>query len=164
MQTKKRYRPNVAAVILSSDYPHKCEFFLGKRLDIKNTWQFPQGGIDKGESAQEALLRELKEEIGCNSVDIIAEYPHWIKYDFPSGVTARKMYPFDGQKQRYFLVRLKSDAKINLDYYHEPEFEDYRYVEYKQLLKKATYFKRKVYRRVIEHFLREGHITDVDSP
>ncbi|MCH9741314.1 MAG: RNA pyrophosphohydrolase [Epsilonproteobacteria bacterium] len=163
MQTEKRYRPNVAAVILSSDYPHKCEFFLGKRSDIKNAWQFPQGGIDDGETPVEALFRELQEEIGCNSVDVIAEYPHWIKYDFPNGTSSRKIYPFDGQTQKYFLVQLKRDAKINLDCYHEPEFEDYRYVEYEQLLKKATYFKRRVYRRVIEHFVREGHIVDVDS-
>ncbi len=163
MQTKKRYRPNVAAVILSSDYPQKCEFFLGKRSDIKNAWQFPQGGIDDGETPKEALLRELQEEIGCNSVEVIAEYPFWIKYDFPNGVTARKMYPFDGQTQKYFLVKLKDGAKINLDSYHEPEFEDYKYVGYEQLLKKATYFKRRVYKRVIEHFVKEGHISNVNS-
>ena len=162
MRTEKRYRPNVAAVILSSNYPHKCEFFLGKRSDIKNAWQFPQGGIDEGETPVEALLRELQEEIGCNSVEVIAEYPHWIKYDFPNGVSSRKMYPFDGQIQKYFLVKLKHNAKINLDGYHDPEFEDYRYVEYGQLLKKATYFKRKVYRRVIEHFVKEGYIVDVN--
>jgi putative (di)nucleoside polyphosphate hydrolase len=68
------------------------------------------------------------------------------------------MYPFDGQTQKYFLVKLKRDAKINLDSYHEPEFEDYKYVEYEQLLKKATYFKRKVYRRVIEYFVKERYI------
>ena len=162
MRKGKRYRPNVAAVILSSDYPQKCKFFLGKRSDIKNVWQFPQGGIDIGETPVEALLRELQEEIGCNSVNIIAEYPYWIKYDFPNGVTARKMYPFDGQSQKYFLVILKSGASINLDTHHEPEFEDYKYVEYKQLLKKATYFKRRVYKRVIEYFVREGHIIDVN--
>ncbi len=75
MEIRKRYRPNVAAIILSSNYPHKCEFFLGKRSDIKNSWQFPQGGIDKGETPKEALLRELQEEIGCSSVEVIAEYP-----------------------------------------------------------------------------------------
>ena len=160
---KKRYRPNVAAVILSSTYPQKCEFFLGKRSDVRNTWQFPQGGIDEGETPEEALLRELKEEIGCNEVDIIAEYPYWISYDFPVGVKARKMYPFDGQRQKYFLVKLHDGAKIDLESYHDQEFEDYKYVEYKQLLKKATYFKRHIYRRVIEHFLKEGHIDNVDS-
>jgi putative (di)nucleoside polyphosphate hydrolase len=159
MQTKKRYRPNVAAVILSSDYPHKCEFFLGKRSDIKNAWQFPQGGIDDGETPKEALLRELQEEIGCSSVNVIAEYPFWIKYDFPNSTNSRKIYPFDGQIQKYFLVQLRNGAKINLDSYDEPEFEDYKYVKYEQLLKKATYFKRRVYKRVIEHFVREGYIS-----
>jgi len=163
MQTEKRYRPNVAAVILSSNYPQKCEFFLGKRSDIRNTWQFPQGGIDEGETPTEALLRELQEEIGCCSVDIIAEYPYWISYDFPIGGKSRKMYPFDGQTQKYFLVKLRDGAKIDLESYHEPEFEDYNYVEYKQLLRKATYFKRHVYRRVIEHFVKEGHIINVNS-
>ncbi|MBD3792813.1 MAG: RNA pyrophosphohydrolase [Campylobacterales bacterium] len=162
MNAEKRYRPNVAAVILSSDYPNKCEFFLGKRSDIKNAWQFPQGGIDEGETPVEALLRELQEEIGCNRVEVIAEYPHWIKYDFPNGASARKMYPYDGQTQKYFLVKLKEDATIDLDCCHEPEFEDYKYVEYEQLLKKAAYFKRKVYRKVIEYFVREGYIVDVD--
>ncbi len=162
MQKEKRYRPNVAAVILSSNYPQKCEFFLGKRSDIRNTWQFPQGGIDNNETPQEALLRELQEEIGCNDVEIIAEYPYWISYDFPVGVKSRKMYPYDGQRQKYFLVKLQENAKIDLKSYHEPEFEDYNYVGYKQLLKKATFFKRHVYRRVIEHFVREGHIVDVN--
>jgi len=163
MQKNKSYRKNVAAVILSPKYPNKCEFFIAHRNDIKNAWQFPQGGIDDGETPKEALLRELQEEIGCSSVKVIAEYPYWIKYDFPNGTKARKMYPFDGQTQKYFLVQLKNGAKINLDSYHEPEFEDYRYVEYEQLLKKATYFKRRVYRRVIEHFVKEGYINNVNS-
>jgi len=82
------------AIILSVKLFHiKCEFFLGKRSDIKNSWQFPQGGIDKGETPKEALLRELQEEIGCSSVEVIAEYPFWIKYDFPNR-QAGKSLPF----------------------------------------------------------------------
>ena len=54
MQKQKSYRPNVAAVILSSRYPDKCEFFVAHRSDIKNAWQFPQGGIDEGETPREA--------------------------------------------------------------------------------------------------------------
>ena len=53
----KKYRPNVAAVILSSVYPKECRFFIAQRLDIKDVWQFPQGGIDEGESPRDALFR-----------------------------------------------------------------------------------------------------------
>lgn len=157
MQNKKSYRPNVAAVILSSKYPEKCEFFVAHRTDIRNAWQFPQGGIDEGETPQEALHRELLEEIGCNDIEILGEFPEWISYDFPA--TARgKVYPFDGQTQKYFLVRLKEEARINLQAFDVPEFKEYTFVNYDELLQKVTYFKRKVYRRVIDHFIKEGLI------
>jgi putative (di)nucleoside polyphosphate hydrolase len=157
MQKEKRYRPNVAAVILSSKYPEKCEFFVAHRSDIKNAWQFPQGGIDDGETPEEALKRELLEEIGCNSIEILGEYPEWITYDFPK-VARGKCYPYDGQTQKYFLVRLKEDAKIDLHAYEIPEFEEYEFVAYDELFKKVTYFKRKVYRKVIDYFIQEGLI------
>jgi len=157
MECVKSYRPNVAAVILSSRYPDKCEFFVAHRTDIKNAWQFPQGGIDEGETPQEALLRELLEEIGCNDVEILGEFPEWITYDFPA--TAKgKQYPFDGQTQKYFLVRLKDHASIDLEAYDIPEFKEYEFVAYEALFKKVTYFKRTVYRRVIDYFIKEGLI------
>ena len=155
MQTKKRYRPNVAAVILSSKYPDKCEFFIAQRSDIKNAWQFPQGGIDEGETPIEALHRELLEEIGSNDVEVLGEYPGWISYDFPP-VARGKCYPFDGQTQKYFLVRLREDARIDLHAHTLPEFESYVFVEYDELFKRVTYFKRKVYRQVIDYFIKEG--------
>ncbi len=157
MGRKKSYRPNVAAVILSSNYPDKCEFFVAHRSDIKNAWQFPQGGIDEGETPKEALKRELFEEIGCNDIEIIGEFPEWISYDFPD--TSRgKTYPFDGQTQKYFLVRLKDGAKINLNSYKLPEFKEYDFVCYEELFKRVTYFKRSVYRKVIDYFIKEGLI------
>ena len=157
MQKKKRYRPNVAAVILSSKYPEKCEFFVAHRSDIRNAWQFPQGGIDEGETPEEALMRELLEEIGCNNVEILGEYPEWITYDFPR-VARGKCYPYDGQTQKYFLVRLKEDAQIDLHAYEIPEFEEYEFVAYDELFKKVTFFKRKVYRKVIDYFIEQGLI------
>ena len=68
------------------------------------------------------------------------------------------MYNFDGQTQKYFLVRLKKGAKIDLDAYHIPEFKEYTFVEYDELFKKVSYLKRKVYKRVIDYFISEGLI------
>ncbi len=159
MEIEKLYRPNVAAIILSSNYPKKCEFFIAQRTDIKDAWQFPQGGIDEGELPQEALSRELLEEIGTNEVDVIAEFPEWITYDFPSATAkSSKLYPYRGQTQKYFLVRIREDAIIDLKTHIEPEFESYTFVEYDELFKRVTYFKRKVYRKVLEYFREEGLI------
>ncbi len=155
MECMKRYRPNVAAVILSSKYPDRCEFFIAHRCDIKNAWQFPQGGIDEGETPEDALHRELLEEIGCNDIEILGEFPEWISYDFPAKAKG-KQYPFDGQTQKYFLVRLKDESMIDLNAFEIPEFIEYKFVTYENLFDKVNYFKRKVYRRVINHFKKEG--------
>lgn len=153
---KKSYRPNVAAVILSPEYPSVCELFLGRRMDFKRVWQFPQGGIDSGETPKDALFRELREEIGTDEIEIIAECPRWISYDFPKGL-ARKMYPFDGQNQKYFLVRLKNREKINLQT-PDPEFDAYKFVAVEEILRKIKHFKRPVYAEVLGYFKNQGFL------
>jgi len=154
MQKKKLYRPNVAAIILSPDYPKKTKIMIAERSDMRGIWQFPQGGIDKGERAKEALFRELEEEIGTDKVELIAKYPKWISYDFPKHVS-KKMKPYQGQKQRYYLVRLKKKAVINLETKH-PEFVAYKFVEIERLFEDISHFKRPVYKKVIKYFKREG--------
>lgn len=153
---KKRYRPNVAAIVLSAKYPHACEIFIASRTDVDNAWQFPQGGIDDGESSKEALFRELEEEIGTNQIEIIAEYPTWVSYEFPAAI-ARKMYPYDGQIQKYYLVKLKKGAKININT-QIPEFSEYKFVPTKNIYDYITFFKRTVYKQVLQHFKKEGYI------
>lgn len=155
-ETTKKYRPNVAAVVMSSRYPEKCEIFIAKRTDVPDAWQFPQGGIDLGETPRDALLRELKEEIGTNNVEIVAKFPGWITYDFPATISER-MYPFDGQKQQYYLVRLKSGTKINLDI-ENPEFNEYKFVDMENIFDHISYFKRPIYRRILSHFKKEGYL------
>ncbi len=152
----KTYRPNVAAIILSPKYPLTCELLIASRTDIKNAWQFPQGGIDKSETPKEALFRELKEEIGTNKVDIVAEYPEWISYDFPQQVV-KKMYPYDGQIQKYFLVRLQEQGEIDIDT-EKPEFDAYKFVGIEDLFNHITYFKRSIYKQVLEYFKRKGYL------
>ena len=155
-QSTKNYRPNVAAVILSSDYPESCRIFIAERSDIEGAWQFPQGGVDEDESVRDALMRELVEEIGTDEVEVIAEYPEWISYDFPETV-AEKMYPYDGQKQRYFLVRLKPSAVIRLDT-EVPEFSRYRFVDVGELMEVVSHFKRPIYKKVITYFQKSGYL------
>ena len=154
MSKKDLYRPNVAMIIVSSDYPEKKEIFLAQRDDLSDVWQFPQGGIDEGEEVKEALFRELEEEIGTNEVKIIAEYPEWISYDFPPKI-AKNMKPWIGQKQRYFLVKLKKSAKINIHTAH-PEFNDYKFVGVDDVLALSASFKQDVYESVITYFKKEG--------
>ena len=156
-ETTKNYRPNVAAIVLSSSYPLECEVFIASRIDVEEAWQFPQGGIDKGETPHKALFRELQEEIGTNDVEIIAEYPTWISYDFPVAI-AKKMVPYDGQIQKYYLVKLNKNAKINIKT-EVPEFSQYKFVPTNKLYEYITFFKRTVYKEILLYFTKEGYIS-----
>ena len=154
MSKKSSYRPNVAMIIVSNNYPEKKEIFIAQRNDLLDIWQFPQGGIDKGEEVEEALFRELEEEIGTKKAKIVAEYPEWISYDFPEKI-AKKMKPYKGQTQRYFLMKLKKSAEIKLDTAH-PEFIDYKFVSVDDLLNHTAHFKKPIYETVINYFKKEG--------
>ena len=153
----KRYRPNVAAIILSSTYPSEYRFFIAHRTDIKGAWQFPQGGIDEGESPRDALLRELEEEIGTNDVEIISECPEWVQYDFPNTMPKKMYKGYDGQRQKYFLVRIKDESKINLQT-DIPEFDKYQFVSIDEIFQYVTYFKRDTYKKILDYFKKEGCI------
>jgi putative (di)nucleoside polyphosphate hydrolase len=156
MNDNKNYRPNVAAVILSSKYPNSCEIMMCQRSDLKNVWQFPQCGIDRGEDPKTALLRELKEEIGTNDVQILSEHPDWLSYDFPEHIK-ENMKPFDGQRQKYFLVKLNKSAKINLET-EIPEFVDYKFEKTENIIKNSAHFKKHIYKKVLYHFKRDGYL------
>ena len=124
------------------------QLFLGRRTGGKG-WQFPQGGMRQGESAEESLFRELREEVGLEpgSVQVLGSTSRWLRYRLPSRYVRRGQLPVCvGQKQRWFLLRLASvESAIRFDLTDEPEFDRWRWVDYWQPVKEVIYFKRPVY-------------------
>ena len=104
------YRPCVVAVFTNS----AGQVLVGERSDCPGAWQFPQGGIDPGESALNALYREMREEIGCDSFRIKREAAGLIKYRFPSEMTSKIAKKWLGQSQIWFLVEFDQGAVPNL--------------------------------------------------
>ena len=96
----KPYRPCVVAVIQNQ----AGWLLVGERADHAGAWQLPQGGIDEGETAQEALFRELKEEIGTDQLELVRTSAVKIRYDFPAEVQRERMKAFRGQEQDWFAV------------------------------------------------------------
>ena len=130
------------------------EIFVAQRLDHPaEFWQMPQGGIDEGETAEEAVFRELKEEIGTNKIKIIAKASKTYKYDIPSPLNGKLWKgKYRGQEQTWFLARFDgTDDDINIETEH-PEFLAWRWAHLDELLEVVVHFKKEVYKAVIEEF------------
>ncbi len=144
------YRPSVGMMIIDGN----DRVFVGKRVDTKiPAWQMPQGGIDLGETPSIAALREMSEEIGCSKGYIIAESRCWYSYDVPI-ILIPKLWGgnFRGQKQKWFLIRFTGtteDININTS---NPEFEEWRWVKFDELLSIIIPFKRKLYKAIVREF------------
>jgi putative (di)nucleoside polyphosphate hydrolase len=144
------YRPGVGVMLLDRDN----RVFVGKRVDMAGEhWQMPQGGIDKGESPREAARRELKEEVGTDKAEFIAESKGWHSYDVPSDITRRLWGGrYRGQKQKWFAMRFSGeDADIDL-HTHHPEFSAWRWVEARELPGLIVPFKRQLYEDLLAEF------------
>jgi putative (di)nucleoside polyphosphate hydrolase len=128
--------------------------FVGKRIDqTLEAWQMPQGGIDEGETPQQAMRRELREEIGTDQVEILREHPDWLTYELPDhliGVAWNGRYR--GQRLKWFALRfLGTDGDINVKTPHQ-EFSDWKWVQVGDLLRRIVPFKREIYAKVIDAF------------
>ncbi|AKO64146.1 RNA pyrophosphohydrolase [Methylophilales bacterium MBRSG12] len=138
------YRPNVASVIINKDN----KILWAKRVDEDN-WQFPQGGIQKGETPEQAMYREVYEEVGLkkNSFEILGRSADWLKYDVPEKFI--KTYwqgRYKGQKQIWFLLKfIGSDDLINLNLHDSPEFDDWKWENFWHPLQDVVDFKKEVY-------------------
>ena len=158
MLDREGYRANVGIVLLNS----RNEVFWGKRVG-QHSWQFPQGGIQHGESPEQAMYRELHEEVGLlpEHVQIIGRTRDWLRYDVPEEYLRRQnstrvhRAAYRGQKQIWFLLRLVGlDSDIQLRASEHPEFDAWRWVPFWIQLDAVIGFKREVYQLALSELAR----------
>lgn len=145
------YRPGIGLVLLNA----QGLAFVAQRIDTPgDAWQFPQGGIDEGEDPRATALREMKEEIGTDKAEIIAESHDWIAYDLPRAVADKSWKGrFRGQTQKWFCARFTgSDADIDLATEH-PEFSRWQWMDLALVPALIVPFKRTLYDAVVAEFL-----------
>ena len=144
---RSKYRSNVAIVVSNN----QGQVLLAQRIRDKG-WQFPQGGVDAGESPYQSMVRELYEEVGIaeQHIKVIAETKDWLRYKLPPALRSRS---FMGQKQKWYLLKFNgTDDNISLDHSPEPEFTQWQWVSYWYPLQRIINFKRPVYRLALTQF------------
>ena len=145
------YRPNVGIVICN----RKGQVLWAKRYG-QNSWQFPQGGINDNETPEQAMYRELYEEVGLREKDVKILYVsrHWLRYKLPKRLLRHDTKPMCiGQKQRWFLLQLLADEKsLNMNSTKSPEFDGWRWVSFWYPVRQVVSFKRDVYRKAMKEF------------
>jgi putative (di)nucleoside polyphosphate hydrolase len=153
MLDREGFRPNVGIVLLNS----RNQVFWGKRLRT-HSWQFPQGGIKYGESPEQAMFRELHEEVGLlpDHVRILARTRDWLRYEVPEHYIRKDARGhYRGQKQIWFLLKLVGrDSDMNLRATDHPEFDAWRWNEYWVPLDVVIEFKRGVYQLALTELAR----------
>jgi putative (di)nucleoside polyphosphate hydrolase len=146
------YRPNVGIMLVNKD----GHVFMAQRLDrFSDAWQMPQGGIDKGETAQAAALRELEEETGvpASAVTVEAETDGWIPYDLPHDLVPKLWKGrYRGQEQKWFFLRFHGDDTLINIATEEPEFSIWKWMPASQIVDAIVPFKRGVYEAVLAKF------------
>jgi putative (di)nucleoside polyphosphate hydrolase len=149
------YRPCVGIMLIGGG----GRVFVAQRIDRPAAaWQMPQGGIDAGEIPRQAVLRELREEVGTDKAEILAESRNWWRYDLPAERVPRLWGGrYRGQEQRWFALRfLGDDSDIDIET-ETPEFNAWRWAEMAELPDIIVPFKRQIYREVIAEF---GHLAE----
>ena len=153
MLDRDGFRPNVGIILLNQ----KNQVFWGKRIRT-HSWQFPQGGIDRGENPEQAMFRELHEEVGLkpDHVQIVARTRDWLRYEVPDRFIKREARGhYRGQKQIWFLLQLVgNDWDLNLRATDHPEFDAWRWNDYWVPLELVVEFKRGVYKMALNELSR----------
>jgi putative (di)nucleoside polyphosphate hydrolase len=153
MIDKDGYRSNVGIVLCNA----RNEVFWGKRVR-QNSWQFPQGGIKSGETPEQAVFRELTEEVGLlpQHVRVLGRTRDWLRYDVPREWIRREWRGhYRGQKQIWFLLRLVGrECDVCLRASTHPEFDAWRWNKYWDPVEAVVEFKREVYRQALDELQR----------
>jgi putative (di)nucleoside polyphosphate hydrolase len=145
------YRRGVGALLINE----RGLVFVGRRIgSYSEAWQMPQGGIDEGESPEQAVMRELKEETGTDKAKIIIESRDWLTYDLPDDLLGVAWGgEFRGQIQKWFALKfMGSDKDININAHNVPEFLEWRWLEIHELTRLIVPFKRQLYENIIAEF------------
>ena len=143
------FRPNVGIILAN-----QCGRVLWAKRIGQDAWQFPQGGINVDETPEQAMYRELYEEVGLQPEDVrvLACTRGWLRYRLPRRLMRKDSRPLCiGQKQKWFLLELISpDEQVKVDLSDSPEFDDWRWVSYWFPVGRVVAFKRDVYRRAMK--------------
>lgn len=146
------FRSNIGIIVMNDN----ANLLWARRIG-QNAWQFPQGGVHPGETAEEALYREMYEELGLRpeDVEMIGQTVDWLHYRIPDAYIRHDSRPLCiGQKQKWFLLKLVSDhSAVCLDRTDSPEFDAWRWVTYWYPVKHAIFFKRQVYKSALREFV-----------
>jgi len=148
MPSEKPYRPCVVGIFVQGE-----TVLVAQRSGLKGgAWQFPQGGVEEGETHEQALYREIKEELGCNEFEVVAEYPQLLAYDFPADMPAKIAKTYRGQIQKWFICRYLSGKGPDLSLATDKEFSAFKWVPAPEALQDAIYWKKQVYTEVLSYF------------
>lgn len=152
------YRACVGVMLLNAH----GQVWIGRRMEdmvgqeIVFRWQMPQGGIDQGEEPRTAAIRELAEETGAKSAEIIAEMSGWLQYDLPSASIGKALKgKYRGQRMKWFAMRFTgTDLEFDISRINDvsPEFDEWRWADVAELPQIVVPFKRDVYEAVITEF------------
>lgn len=144
------YRPCVGIALFNSD----GKVFVGERVDTPGAWQMPQGGVDDGETIQQATMREMTEEIGTDKATIMRICDKELCYDLPPHLLGRLWNGrYRGQAQTWVALRFTGkDSDIDIEADKTPEFRDWRWINFPEVIDFAVPFKRDTYKAVIRKF------------
>ena len=150
MENKKQLplRIGVGIIVLN----HENKIFVAKRIDNpKNFWQMPQGGVNQNEKFLQAAKRELEEETGIKSVELVKELNEWLEYDLPENLLGKVLEgKYRGQKQKWFIMKfVGKDNEINVKT-KNPEFLTWKWIKVSELPSVAVSFKVELYKKLKE--------------